>query len=83
MLAATKTVFSIKHAEVVLAGSTGDHSRIPDGVSAWLNRKFGFVRKHSIVFEPEDVSRSIAAVSKVLESSELKELWEETDGFQK
>jgi len=69
-------------AEVVLAGRTGDHSRISEEASIWLNRKHGFIRKQSITFDSEDAAKSIAAVSKILESSELKELWEEVDDLQ-
>ncbi len=69
-------------AEVVLAGRTGDHSRVPEDVSSWLKRKHGFIKKKPVTFESEDVSKSIEAISKIVESSELKELWEESDDFQ-
>ncbi|MDG5974333.1 hypothetical protein H010_03662 [Hydrogenophaga taeniospiralis CCUG 15921] len=69
-------------AEVVYAGKTSDHSRVSEDVSAWLNRKHGFIKKKAITFDSEDVSKSIQAVGKILDSSELKELWEESDDFQ-
>ena len=69
-------------AEVVLAGKTADHSRVSEEVSSWLNRKHGFIKKKPITFDSEDVKKSIDAVSKIVESSELKELWEESDDFQ-
>lgn len=69
-------------AEIVYAGRTSDHSRVSEDVSAWLNRKHGFIKKKPIVFDSEDVSKSIQAVVKVVNSSELKELWEASNDFQ-
>ena len=69
-------------AEVVLAGKTADHSRVSEEVSVWLNRRYGFIKKKPVAFNSVDVSKSIAAVSKILESSELKELWEDSDFLQ-
>lgn len=69
-------------ADVVLAGRTEDHSQISEEASKWLNRKHGFIKKKSITFDSADASKSIEAVRMILKSSELQELWEETEFYQ-
>ncbi len=81
-LEAPDCCIALAAAEVVLAGRTGGHARVPEDVSSWLKRKHGFIKKKPVTFESEDVSKSIEAISKIVESSELKELWEESDDFQ-
>lgn len=67
-------------AEVVAASRSGDFSRIPDEAAAWLRQKRGIFRK-SIAFEREHAEIAAAAVEKIAASSELRELWEETNDF--
>lgn len=69
-------------ADVVLAGISGEHNRVTDGVINWLNKKHGLIRKQSVVFDKGDVSKSIQACKKIIASSELNELWEETDDYE-
>jgi hypothetical protein len=68
-------------AEVVLADISNDHSGVTEGVSKWLSKKPGLFKK-PIIFEPTDVRRAINAINRILESSELKELWEESENFE-
>ncbi len=67
-------------AETVAAGLTGDFSKIPEEAQKWLNTKQSlFGKKPQIQSEHARLAR--IAVTKILESSELKELWEETDDY--
>ena len=68
-------------ANVVLAGITGEYNRVTDEVTIWLKKKYGLFRKKSVIFDKSDVSIAIHACKKIMESSELKELWEETEEF--
>jgi len=67
-------------AEVVLSGITNDHSNVSEEVSKWLSKKPGLFKKQ-ITFDSSDVKMAIKAVSKIVASSELKELWEETEEY--
>ena len=69
-------------AEVIAASLSGDNSIIPNEALAWLNKKSGlFGKKPQISKEQGDLAAQ--AVKKILASSELKELWEETEDFSK
>ncbi len=68
-------------AEVVLAGISGQHERVTDDIKTWLNKKQGLFRRSPVTFEITDVELALMACKKILASSELKELWEETDDF--
>lgn len=68
-------------AEVVLAGISKEHSGVTEDVSKWLNKKPGLFKK-LIIFDSADAAKAIQTINKILDSSELKELWEETDNFE-
>ncbi len=67
--------------EVVAASLTNDFSLIPEEAINWLNKKQGlfFGKKPSI--QKAHALIAIQAVEKILNDSELKELWEETEDF--
>lgn len=69
-------------AEVIYSGLSSEHSSISEEVIKWLNKKPGLFKK-SITFDTIDAKKSIAAINKILKSSELKELWEETNEFER
>lgn len=68
-------------AEVICSGLSSEHSSMSEEVIKWLNKKPGLFKK-SITFDAIDAQKSIAAINKILKSSELKELWEETNEFE-
>lgn len=68
--------------EVVAAGLTGDHSCIPNEVSGWLKRKpwlFGSRPK----LESDHAKLAHDSVTKILNESELKDLWQESEDYEK
>lgn len=67
-------------AEVIAASLTSDNSSIPEEAQVWLNKKSGIFGKKPQI-EQEHASIALQSVQKILESSELKDLWEETDDF--
>ena len=69
-------------AEVVAASLTGNFSSIPKEVQVWLNKKPGIFGKKPKI-EKDHALLAKQSVQKILESSELKELWEETEDFSK
>jgi len=68
-------------AEVIYSGLSSDHSGVNEEVIKWLNKKPGLFKK-PIVFEASDAKKSIETINKILSSSELKELWEESEHFE-
>lgn len=68
-------------AEVVLAGISNNHSGVTEDIVKWLNKQPGLFKK-PIIFESSDVEKAIKTIRKILESSELKELWKETDDYE-
>ena len=68
-------------AEVIYSGLSSDHSGVSEEVIKWLNKKPGLFKK-PVTFEASDAIKSIEAINKILNSSELKELWEEADEFE-
>jgi hypothetical protein len=69
-------------AEVIYSGLSSDHSGISEEVIKWLVKKPGLFKK-PITFEASDAIKAIETINKILHSSELKELWEESDEFEK
>ncbi|BBM02477.1 DUF4259 domain-containing protein [Microbulbifer sp. GL-2] len=69
-------------AEVVAAGLTGDSSSIPKEALDWLNKKPGLFGKKPQI-ETEHGSMARQCVQKIIDNSELKELWAETEDFAK
>ncbi len=69
-------------AEVIYSGLSSEHSGVSEDIIKWLNKKPGIFKK-PIIFEASDAKKAIEAISKILNSSELKELWEESDEFEK
>jgi hypothetical protein len=68
-------------AEIISAGISGDHSGVMESVSKWLSKKPGLFKK-PIAFDSGDVRRAIEVINKILESSELKEPWAESEQFE-
>lgn len=69
-------------AEIIASDVTGDTSTIPKEAHAWLNKKQGlFGKKPQIKKEHALIAK--LAVEKIIENSELKELWEETEHYSK
>ena len=70
-------------AEVVLAGVSGDRARVTEEVGAWLDKKHGLFRKRSVDFDGTDVRLATDTCEKILNESELKELWAESEEYAK
>jgi hypothetical protein len=68
--------------EVIASGITGDISNIPEEAQKWLNKKQGLFGKKPII-EKEHATLAKQAVEKIVENSELKELWEESEDYSK
>jgi len=68
--------------EVIAASLTGDTALIPDEAKVWLNKKPSLFGKKPQI-ETKHAAIAIQAVQKILASSELKELWEESEEFSK
>ena len=68
-------------AEVVLAATTGDRGRVPEEVSAWLDRRYGLLKKRTVTFDAADARLAVGAVSSVMKSSALRDSWEEVPEF--
>jgi hypothetical protein len=62
-------------AELVAAARTGQRERLPAGAARWLTDNGDAIR-------PDDAALARAAVDRVLERSELQELWDDADGDQ-
>ena len=67
-------------AEIVLAGLSSDFSGITEEAAVWIKKKPGLFKK-PIAFDSSDAKKSIEVIKKVITTSELKELWEETEDF--
>lgn len=67
---------------VVAAGLTGDSTSIPKEALDWLNKKPGLFGK-KLKIETEHASMARQCVQKIIDNSELKELWSETEDFAK
>ncbi|ANM30733.1 hypothetical protein ABI59_15820 [Acidobacteria bacterium Mor1] len=65
-------------AEVVLAGLSAGFERVPEAVATWVTAKTGLFRRPR-TFDSEDARSALAAVKRVLEDSELRDLWAESD----
>ncbi|WP_415905652.1 DUF4259 domain-containing protein [Neptuniibacter sp. QD48_55] len=68
--------------EVIAAGLTNDTSLIPEEAKTWLEKKPSFFGKKPQL-EKEHAALALASVQKIMDNSELKELWGETDEFPK
>ncbi|MGH1540421.1 MAG: DUF4259 domain-containing protein [Arenicella sp.] len=69
-------------AEVIASAITGDDSRIPEEAQKWLAKKQGFFGKKPQI-KKEHALIAKQAIEKILDNSELKELWEETEEYSK
>ena len=68
--------------EVIAASLTKDNSIIPEEALNWLNKKPGLFGKKPQI-EKEYAALAKQSVQKILKSSELRDLWEETEDFSK
>lgn len=69
--------------EVIAANQTQNFSVIPDEAKVWLNKKQGFIFGKLPKIERSHAIKAQAAVNKIVNNSELKELWEETEDYSK
>ncbi len=69
-------------AEVVASGITGDNSSIPEEAQKWLNKKQGLFGKKPQI-EKSHALIAKQAIERIIENSELRELWEETEDYSK
>lgn len=67
-------------AEVVAAGLTSDFSNVPEEVKNWLNKKQGFFGKKPTI-EQTHANMAIQAITKIIDNSELKELWQDSANY--
>ena len=68
-------------AEIISASRSNDFTKIPDEAKQWLEKKPGlFSKKPEILISHAKLAQQ--AVQKILTSSELQELWEETDDYE-
>jgi len=68
--------------EVIAASLTGDMTLIPEEAIAWLDKRPRIWGKKPQI-KKEHTAIAIQSVQKIVDDSELKELWEETEGFPK
>lgn len=73
---------ALASAEVILAGLAKDFQRVPPEIKAWVLKKRGLFSKKEISFDKSDAELATKAIERILQSSELKELWEETDQYE-
>jgi hypothetical protein len=66
--------------EVIAAALTEDFSQVPEKAKNWVSKKRGIFGKKPNI-ELEHAVEAIKAVQKILKDSELKELWEESEGY--
>jgi len=66
--------------EIVAAKHSNNMSGLSDDLIEWVNKKHGLFKK-TITFTSDDISVSRSVLNKIINDSELKELWEETDDF--
>lgn len=69
--------------EIIAAKQTQDHSTLPEEAKSWLNKKQGFLFAKLPKIEQQHAIDASSAVSMVINDSELKELWKETEGYSK
>ena len=67
--------------EIVVAKSTGDFSNLSDELKEWLTRKNGFFKK-AIEFNASEIELAKRVLSKIVNNSELQELWEESPDYE-
>ncbi len=68
-------------AEVISASISNNFTKIPNEAKQWLENESGiFSKKPEILISHAKLAKQ--AVQKILTSSELQELWEETDEYE-
>ncbi len=68
--------------EVVAAAVSTDYSITPEEVNTWLNTKKGFIFTKKPQVNAAHSTQAIQAVERILEESELKELWQDSEEFE-
>jgi len=69
-------------AEVIAAALTNDYSCVPESIIKWLNEKPGFFARKPLI-KNEYANMARLAVEKIIGDSELKELWQESDHYER
>ena len=67
-------------AEIISASLSNDFSKIPDITKKWLEKKPGLFKKKPEILESH-AKLAKEVVLKIMLSSELQELWEESDQY--
>ncbi len=68
--------------EVVAAAISSDYSITPESVQTWLNTKKGFIFAKKPQIGANHSIKAINVVERILNESELKELWQDSDEFE-
>lgn len=67
--------------EIISAQKSGIYDALPDELKAWLKKPHGLLRM-SICFSENEYALAQKVLSRIIEDSELKELWEESDDYE-
>jgi len=67
--------------EVVAAAVSADYSIAPESVQTWLQTKKGFIFAKTPQVKIAHSSQAIQVVERILNESELKELWQDSQEF--
>jgi len=68
--------------EVVAAAVSSDYSIAPENVQTWLNTKKGFIFAKTPQINSTHSTQAINVVKRILNDSELKELWQDSNEFE-
>ncbi len=68
--------------EVIAAAISSDYSVAPENVQTWLNTKTGFIFAKKPQINKSHSIKAIEVVERILNESELKELWQDSDEFE-
>lgn len=67
--------------EIISNIKSKDSSNLPEELLEWINKKRGLLKK-SITFSQSEIELAISTLQKIINDSELKELWQESDNYQ-
>lgn len=67
--------------EIIASIKSEDSSDLTEELLEWINIKRGLLRK-SITFSQSEINLAISTLKKIINDSELKELWQESDNYQ-
>jgi len=67
--------------ELISSIKSEDSSNLTEELLEWINEKRGLLMK-SITFSQSEIDLAISTLQKIINDSELKELWQESDNYQ-